>query len=110
MRQFYGDLFAGLDVRAALHRTRKDLYEHQNEAGHDWVSLVGYVQLPEGYRDHLEDVRLKSQLAALKNLRDRAEAAGKSGAEREELESVRADLEERIAALEKTLATTTDPK
>ncbi|MEW8537197.1 MAG: CHAT domain-containing protein [Candidatus Thiodiazotropha endolucinida] len=105
-RRFYGDLLNGLDVREALHHTREELYDNQSNAGHDWVSLVGYVQLPEGYNDILEEVRLKSHLNSLKNLRDRAEALARVGASREEFEAIGGDLIKEIEALNKLLAKT----
>lgn len=73
-KHFYHELFGGRDVRQAIHRVRKTLYEKQGQTGHDWISLVSYVELPEGYDDILERVHLDSTLAALKNLRDRTEA------------------------------------
>ncbi|MES9814119.1 MAG: CHAT domain-containing protein, partial [Candidatus Thiodiazotropha sp.] len=105
-RRFYGDLLSGLDVREALHHTREELYDNQSDAGHDWVSLVGYVQLPEGYNDLLEEVRLKSHLNSLKNLRDRAEALAQVGASRAEFEAIGGDLKKEIEALNKLLAKT----
>jgi hypothetical protein len=107
-RRFYTDLLNGLDVREALHHTRKELYDNQSDAGHDWVSLVGYVQLPEGYNDFLEEVRLKSHLNSLKNLRDRAEALVLGGASREEFEAIGEDLKSEIRALSKLLTQTED--
>ena len=63
--EFYGGWMAGKDVRAALHDARVALYDSRAAAAHDWVSLVAYVRLPEGYGDYLLDVRLTSQMAAL---------------------------------------------
>lgn len=63
-REFYQGWLSGKDVRDVLHRTRVALYESQN-AGHDWVSLVAYVHLQEGYADYVFSVRLASELAAL---------------------------------------------
>jgi hypothetical protein len=63
---FYGALLRGLDVREAIHRARSTLHERQEETKHDWLSLVAYVQLPEGYQDRLLDIRLGSDLAALR--------------------------------------------
>ena len=65
---FYKAQLAGEDVRLALHRARVALYQSQAKTGHDWASLVGYVRLPEGYADHLQDVRLQSVLASLKTM------------------------------------------
>jgi hypothetical protein len=63
-RVFYEGWMAGKDVREVLHDLRVALYEAK-DSGHDWLSLVAWVRLPEGYNDYLLDVRLKSQLAAL---------------------------------------------
>jgi hypothetical protein len=108
--RFYTDLLSGLDVREALHRTRVELYDKRSETGHDWVSLVGYVQLPEGYSDFLEEVRLKSHLHSLMNLRDRAEILAQDGASREDFEAIGADLKREIEVLNKLLAQTRDKR
>jgi hypothetical protein len=55
---------AGKDVREALYDVRVGLFEAM-DAGHDWVSMVAYVRLPEGYSDCVIDVTLQSHLAAL---------------------------------------------
>ena len=79
LREFYAAWIAGHDVRRALHTTRMALYRARDikpvekSAGHDWVSLVAYVRLPEGYADYLMDVRLQTQLAALENASKLAE-------------------------------------
>jgi len=64
-RTFYRELLCGQDVRDALHRARSDLYQLK-DVGHDWASLVGYVQLPEDYVDRLRAVQLRAQLASLR--------------------------------------------
>ena len=104
VRRFYRDLLEGRDVRAALHHARVELYEKREQAGHDWLSLVGYVELREGYADYLKDIRLKSQLVALKNLRDRAEVAAGAGATVSELETIRTALQQRIGHLHSLLS------
>lgn len=68
VKTFYKGLLAGQDVRIALHQVRVALYKSQQTSGHDWASLVGYAQLPEGYQDHLQAVRLKAVLASLKTI------------------------------------------
>lgn len=108
VRRFYHDLLEGLDVRTALHAARVELYEKREQAGHDWMSLVGYIELREGYADFLEDIRLKSQLVSLENLRDRAEAVVKEAARTDELMNIRTTLKERIDGLEKLLSETKD--
>ncbi len=106
VRHFYADLFTGLDLRTALHRVRKELYEQQASAGHDWLSLVGYVELREGYADFLEEVRLKSQLAALENLGERVVGAVQAGGPDEVLGKLRGALQDRITALKQLLLAT----
>ncbi len=66
VERFYGALLAGRDVRTALHEARAALYENRHRTGHDWASLVGYVRLPEGYAEHLKEVRLEAVLSSLK--------------------------------------------
>jgi hypothetical protein len=63
-RELYGGWMAGRDVRAVLHAARVALRE-ETDSRHDWVSMVAYVRLPEGYADYLLQVRLAGQLAAL---------------------------------------------
>ncbi|MCU7814280.1 MAG: CHAT domain-containing protein [Candidatus Thiodiazotropha sp. (ex Rostrolucina anterorostrata)] len=109
VQRFYDDLFEGLDVREALHRTRVELYEKE-EAGHGWVSLVGYVQLPEGYTYFLEAVRLKSHLSSLMNLRDRAEALAETGASRDDFFAIGSDLKRQINTLNNLLLQTKNKK
>jgi hypothetical protein len=55
-------MLAGHDVRDALHQARVDL---RDQPGHDWASLVAYVQLPEDYADRLAEVGLQAERAAL---------------------------------------------
>lgn len=98
---FYRALLAGKDVRLALHETRLALHESRQQTGHDWASLVGYARLPEGYADHLLDIRLESVLAALKTIQacsDRLVAEGSRDAGR--FERGARQLQERICALE----------
>lgn len=102
-RVFYDGWMAGKDVRNVLYETRVALNE-DGESGHDWVSLVAYVRLPEGYNDYLLEIRLKSQLVALetaskhanllleKDVRDSAQYA-----------EVRERLLERVRQLEQLL-------
>jgi hypothetical protein len=62
---FYTPLLRGEDVRVALHETRVALHERAADAGHDWVSLVAYVRLPEDYASHLMEVGLRAELGML---------------------------------------------
>ena len=63
---FYRELLAGQDVRMALHTARCALFNNQENARHDWASVVAYVRLPEGYAEHLPAVRLEAVLTSLK--------------------------------------------
>ena len=97
---FYSALLGGQDVRIALHQARLALYEKRQTTGHDWASLVGYVRLPEGYADHLLDVRLESYLASLKTIQgwsdDLINQGGKDAAL---LERAATELRQRIEGL-----------
>lgn len=108
VRRFYHDLLEGLDVRTALHGARVELHEKREQAGHDWLSLVGYVELREGYVDFLKEIRLKSQLVSLENLRDRAELAAGQGTTAAELMNIRVALKQRIEHLQSLLSETGD--
>jgi uncharacterized protein YunC (DUF1805 family) len=98
---FYGALLAGADVRVALHETRLAYYQTQQQTGHDWASLVAYARLPEGYADHLLDVRLGAVLAALKTIQGRADrlVAGE-GRDPARFDQVATLVQARIARLE----------
>ncbi|MES9971950.1 MAG: CHAT domain-containing protein, partial [Candidatus Thiodiazotropha sp.] len=112
VQHFYKNLFNGLDVREALHAARVELYKKRDMAGtgHDWLSLVGYVQLREGYVNFLEEIRLKSQLNALMNLHDLTESIEESDTSQDEINAIGAELTERIAILNKLLLQTQNGK
>ena len=99
---FYKAQLAGEDVRLALHQARVALYQSQSKTGHDWASLVGYVQLPEGYADHLRDVRLQSVLASLKVMQGWSDKLVKQDFKDPALfDRVAQQLQERIVALDR---------
>jgi len=99
---FYKAQLAGEDVRLALHQARVALYQSQSKTGHDWASLVGYVQLPEGYADHLRDVRLQSVLASLKTMQGWSDKLVEEGNKDAALfDRVAQQLQERIVALDR---------
>lgn len=101
---FYGALMAGKDVRDALHEARTALHDNSKTCGHDWASLVGYVRLPEGYADHLLDVRLESTLASLKTVQATSDQLVKSETSTlEQFDKVEQLLRGRIADLERFL-------
>lgn len=68
VRDFYDALLGGEDVRMAIHKTRRNLYSSLKQT-HDWMSMVAYVRLPEGYTDYLLENNLKKEMAALKTIR-----------------------------------------
>jgi hypothetical protein len=73
-RLFYQQLLQGEDARVALHAARVALKADQ-DAGHDWLSLVGYVRLPpEGYAAYLDEVGLRIDLRLLDAAQARADA------------------------------------
>jgi hypothetical protein len=101
---FYKALLDGQDVRIALHQARLALYEKRQTTGHDWASLVGYVRLPEGYADHLLEIRLESALASLKSIQgwsDRLVSQG--GIDAAAFERVAMELKSRIGGLQQFL-------
>jgi hypothetical protein len=108
VRRFYTELLSGRDVRAALHAARVELYENSARAGHDWVSLVGYVQLNEGYADFLKNISLQSRLASLENLRDKADVLVECGASQEQILKLRDDLVRQIGELQFLLTSNND--
>jgi hypothetical protein len=72
-RLFYEQLLEGEDARVALHRARVGLKADQ-DAGHDWLSLVAYVRLPpEGYGAYLDEVGLRIDLSLLDAAQVRAD-------------------------------------
>ena len=103
-REFYTHL-SGEDVRTSLHRTRVVLYEQREQLrSHDWMSMVAYVQLPEGYSDYLGDIRLESCLAKLKTAQRWAEQIERNGEGKQEVfVRVSESLHERIVELRKYL-------
>jgi len=104
IRHFYHAVLRGEDVRLALHQARAALYSSREKTGHDWLSLVGYVRLPEGYAEHLLDVALASTLASLKTMQNWADELVKRGeADAARFDHVAALLRERIEQLEEAL-------
>jgi hypothetical protein len=99
-RVFYENWAKGTDVRHALHRTRVALAENE-DAHHDWMSLVAYVRLPEEYNNYLLETRLQSQLAALEASSNMAKTLlEKETEDAWQYEAVAANLNQRIAVLD----------
>jgi hypothetical protein len=98
-REFYRCLFEGEDVRRALHAMRVAL-RNDGSAGHDWLSLVGYVRLPpEGYAQYLLEFGLRAELGMLDAQQKRADSLTTSGGDVLEFDGVELQLRKRIAAL-----------
>lgn len=97
-RTLYAALFRSDDVRDALYATRRALYASA-EAGHDWLSLVSYVRLPEGYAEHLVDTGLRAELVKIKAVQRKADAV-LARPTAEGLATVERLMRARIAALE----------
>jgi hypothetical protein len=96
---FYRSHFAGHDIRDSLHRTRAVLWAARDRTLHDWMSLVAYVRLPEGYAEHLPDVRLKAELASLETANVWAEHLATHSAPASAYDRVVERLTERIGWL-----------
>jgi hypothetical protein len=100
----YGGILNGRDVRSALHEVRCRLYE-KKDTGHDWLSLVSYVRLPEGYEDYLEESVLVRELAALRTIGRRVDALLENPAStRDEYDEVIYTVRERIGVLEQQMS------
>lgn len=101
VERFYRAVVAGGDVRTALHDARRALYDNRARTGHDWVSLVGYVRLPEGYAEHLKEVRLRMALAALNTVQKYSDKlVQRADASEAHFEGIAQLLGERIEELE----------
>jgi hypothetical protein len=99
-RACYQLLLGGEDARWALHKARLELVGRA-DTGHDWASLVAYVQLPEGYTDQLMEVCLQRQMALLRAARKRLEGMSQHEEPAAHLYKIENDLQDHIAALEK---------
>lgn len=101
---FYKGVLSGQDVRHTLHRVRSELYERGGDVGHDWASLVAYVQLAPDYDDRLLGVQLRAELASLRTAQRWFDDLQEHGIEDPSAyEQVGARLEERIANLQRLL-------
>jgi hypothetical protein len=97
-RAFYTPLLCGADVRRALFQARRAL-EEAEESGHDWLSLVGYVRLPEGYQDHVLEVGLRAELGMLDAAQAEADRVNREGGSDRELEAVEKRVRARLDSL-----------
>jgi CHAT domain-containing protein len=101
-KHFYTPLLRGEDVRIALHAARTALYANPATAHHDWLSMVSYVRLPEGYADRLAETVLRTELALLKAVQNEIDALILEPDE-SRIAGAEARLNERIGSLEQQL-------
>jgi hypothetical protein len=99
--KFYEPVLSGEDVRVALFDTRLALHE-QDSAGHDWLSLVSYVRLPEGYADRIVSQGVAMEMQMLRALQQQADFVIDHPRENELLDIERR-LRERIVLIERRL-------
>jgi hypothetical protein len=99
--KFYEPVLSGEDVRAALFDMRLALYEDA-DAGHDWLSLVSYVRLPEGYTDRIVSQGVAMEMQMLRALQAQADAVIDDPAE-SKLLGIESELKKRIALIEQRL-------
>lgn len=71
-KRLYAALLRGIDIREILWEIRIALFELGDNI-HDWVSLVSYIRLPEGYHDILYKASLRLLMAELKYIRTETE-------------------------------------
>ena len=103
-QEFYSCLLSGNDVRHALHSTRVKLHKEESEAGFDWLSMVAYVQLPEGYAEFLDGAPFRAVLASLDTVNSWAERFEENRFRKsEDLKLVVERLEERSEELGRML-------
>jgi CHAT domain len=96
---FYERLLQGVDVRVALHAARIALRRNE-DAGHDWLSLVGYVRLPpEGYAAYLEEVGLRVELRLLDAAQALADRLAEKGQPLADFRPVEEQLSNRLQSL-----------
>jgi len=62
--RFYEAILNGEDIRNAVHETRCALFSDKT-TGHDWLSFIAYVRLPEGYESFLRESRSTRALQSL---------------------------------------------
>jgi len=69
--ELYKSLFEGEDIRTIIMEIKETLYNDQNKYGHDWVSLVSYIDFPENYELQLIALKNELQLTILNTLQDK---------------------------------------
>lgn len=71
-KKLYAALFRGIDIREILYDIRMALFD-LGPAIHDWISLVSYIRLPEGYNDYLFQASLRLVMTELKYIKNQTE-------------------------------------
>ena len=100
-KMLYRELFNGEDIRQILINIRTYLFK-EKEVYHDWISLVSYIRLPEGYNDYLYKVTLSLEMQKMKSAKNKTDALLlKAEIEDDDFAGVKFDLTTSIAALEK---------
>ena len=95
-RVLYKRLFQGDDIRLILGDIRTSLYQKKEVYGHDWISLVTYINFPSNYSFQLLDQKLRRQLMLLNHIRDRDKPVLKKT---DDFISVKVRIEDSIEAL-----------
>ena len=67
-KRLYSALFRGIDIREILYDIRIALFD-LGPGMHDWISLVSYIRLPEGYNEYLFQASLRLLASELKYIR-----------------------------------------
>jgi hypothetical protein len=70
--KLYSSLFDGNDIREILTDIRQELFKRREEH-HDWISLVSYVRLPEGYDDYLYKAALYCEMQNLRSAKSKTD-------------------------------------
>ncbi|PCJ94425.1 MAG: hypothetical protein COA50_11730 [Flavobacteriaceae bacterium] len=100
-KELYKRLFRGDDLRIILGDIRTSLYVKKEAYGHDWISLVSYVELPKNYEFDLLRQKLKRQLLILNSIRDRENPVLK---ENDDFIGVKTQIEASISTLSQQLS------
>lgn len=106
VQKFYEPVLSGEDVRAALFDMRVALKEQQG-TGHDWLSLVSYVRLPEGYTDRIIGQGVAMEMQMLRALQAQADAVIDDPTEAKLLD-IEGKLKKRIELIERRLQDLSD--
>jgi len=98
-KNLYKHLFRGDDCREILGDIRTALYTNKQDYGHDWISLVNYVELPVDYEFQLLKQKTALQLAILNHIRDKAAQNLNDSEDRDDFIMVKVQIEQTIDVL-----------